>query len=174
MDAVGADQNVAARGHTVRAVTSKEVASDAAFVLRERAEPVPTMDAGFAESRARGLVDHGLEAAAVDRELRILEAGISAARLAPDLLANAVHIEEFVGPDSHPVQLRKQPELRQFLDRVGQRVNADAELAHGVGLLENLAVDAARIQHEGRGQPADAAAYNDRLHGPRQTLKLPG
>src|SRR5215468_11198444 len=104
MDAVGADQNVAARGRTVRAVAAKEVASDAAFVLHERAEPVPTMDAGFAEPRTRGLVDHGLQAAAVDRELRILEAGISAARLAPDFLANAVHIEEFVGADSRLVE----------------------------------------------------------------------
>ncbi len=49
-------------------------------------------------------------------------------------------------------------------DRVGQGVDADAELADLVGLLINLAVDAAGVQHQRGGQPADAAAYDDDFH----------
>ena len=170
MDAVGADQNVAARGCAVRAVAAEEITRDAAFVLRERAEPVPAVDAGFPEARACGLVDDRLQTAAMDRELRIFKTSISAARLAPDLLADAVHIEELVGPDPDLVELREQPELRQLLDSVRQRVDADAELAHAVGLLKNLAVDAPGMQHKRRGKPTNAAADDDRLHSPRLTL----
>src|SRR6478752_361700 len=170
MNAVGADQNVAACGCAVRAVAAEEITCDAAFVLRERAEPVSAVDAGFPEACARGLVDDRLQTAAMDRELRIFETSISAARLAPDLLADAVHIEELVSPDSDLVELREQPELRQLLDRVRQRVDTDAEFAHAVGLLENLAVDAPGMQHERRGKPANAAADDDCLHSPRLTL----
>src|SRR5262249_54249597 len=54
--------------------------------------------------------------------------------------------------------------LAQFLDRMGQRVDPDAELANGVRLLVDLAVDPAAMQHERGGQTADAAADNDDLH----------
>ena len=124
----------------------------------------------FAEPRAHGLVDHRLQAAAVDRELRKFEAGVGAARLAPDLLADAVGVEQLVGADADLVEPRQQAEFGQFLDRVRQRVDADAELADGVRLLENLAVDAARVQHQGGGQAPDPAADNDGLHRKRLTL----
>src|SRR6185437_13562951 len=129
------------------------------------------MDARFAEPFARGLVDRRLQPAAVDRELRKFEAGIGAAWLAPDFLADAVHVEKLVRADSDLVELREQAELRQLLDCVRQRVDADAQFAHAVGLLENFAVDAACVQHEGRGEPAYAAADNDRFHSLRPTLE---
>ena len=47
---------------------------------------------GFTKPRADGLIDHALEAAAVDRELRNVVAGIEAARFAPDLLAETVGV----------------------------------------------------------------------------------
>jgi hypothetical protein len=106
VDSVGADQNVGARGRAVRAVAAKKISGDSAFVLRVRAEPVTGVNAGFAELRADGLLDHRLQSAAVNRELRIFEASIGAARLAPDLLADAVHIEKFVGPDSDLIEPR--------------------------------------------------------------------
>ena len=122
-------------------------------------------------SRARvGLVDHGLQAAAMDRELRKFKAGVGAARLAPDLLAAAVHVEQFVGADADLVEFRQQPQFGQLLDGMRQGIDADAELAHRVGLLENLAVDAACMQHQRRGQAADAAADDDGLHPIRLTL----
>ena len=45
--------------------------------------------------------------------------------------------------DADLVEPRQQAELGQLLDRVRQRIDADAELADGVGLLENLAVEPA-------------------------------
>jgi len=110
----------------------------------------------------------------VNRKLRIFETGIGAARLAPDLLADAVHVKQFVGSNSDLVEPRKQPELRQLLDRMRQRVDADTQLAHAVGLLENFAIDPTRMQHEGRCQPPNAATDDDRLHSPRPTPTTTG
>ena len=45
MDAVGADQDIAARGGAMRAVAAEEISGDAGLVLREGAEPVAGMDA---------------------------------------------------------------------------------------------------------------------------------
>jgi hypothetical protein len=67
---------------------------------------------------------------------------------------------------------------------VRQRVDTDAELAHAVGLLENLAVDAPGMQHERRGKPpmppptmiafiatpdASNCRYNAACRSPRQS-----
>ena len=76
VDAVGADQHVAAHAAAVAAVAVEEIRGDAAFVLRERAEPMAGVDAGLAEPRAHRLVDHALQPAAMDRELRHVVAGI--------------------------------------------------------------------------------------------------
>jgi hypothetical protein len=54
--------------------------------------------------------------------------------------------------------------LGEFLDGVGQGVDADAKLANGIRLLENLAIDAAGVKHERGGEPADASADDDRFH----------
>ena len=123
----------------------------------------------FAEPRAHRLIDHALQAAAVNGELRHVEAGIDAARLAPDLLAEAVGVEQLVGADGDGVEPLQQAELLELLDGVRQRVDADAELADAVGLLEHLAVDAAGMQHQRGGQAADPAADNDRLHDSTHT-----
>src|SRR5439155_27056404 len=51
-----------------------------------------------------------------------------------------------------------------------QRVDADAELADGIGLLEQFAVDAARPQHHRSGKASDAASDDDRFHARYSTL----
>ena len=117
------------------------------------------------ETRAHRLVDHPLQPAAMDRELRNVIAGVESARLAPDLLPEAVGVEQLVGADRDRVEAVEEAELGQFLDRVRQRVDADAELADRVRLLENLAIDAARVQHQRRHQTADACSRDDDLHG---------
>ena len=122
------------------------------------------MKAALAEPRARRLIDHALQLAAMDRELRHVEARVGAAQLAPDLLPEAVEVEQLVGADRDRVEPLQQAELLQLLDGVRQRVDADAELADAVGLLVDLAVDAARMQHQRGGQPAHASADNDGLH----------
>ena len=165
MDAVGADQHVAGDGAAVRAVSVEEPGGDAALVLPEAAEAAAGVDAAFAEPRAHRLIDHALQPAAMDRELRHVIARVDAARLAPDLLAEAVGVDQFKGADRDRVEPLHQPELLQFLDRVRQGVDADAKLADAVGLLEQLAIDAARMQHQSCGETANSAADNDDLHG---------
>src|SRR5262249_50783833 len=164
MNAVGADQHVAARGRPMRTMAVEEVGAHAAFVLAKMSQAMAGVDARLAELGAHRLVDDRLQPAAMDGELRHLVAGIGAAQLAPDLLPEAVGVEQLVGSDPHGVETIEQPELAQFLDRMGQRVDPDAEFTNGVRLLVDLAVDAAGMQHERGGQTADAAADYDDLH----------
>ena len=169
MDAVGADQHIAARGLGMRAVAIEEIGGDAGLVLGEGTEPRAGMDFRFAEPRSHGLIDHALQPAAMDGKLRIIEAGIGAARLAPDLLAKSIAIEQLVGADADIIEPAQQTELGQFLDRMRQGVDPDTEFPDLVALLEHLAVDSARMQHQGRRQSAYATTDNDRLHAARHS-----
>ena len=123
--------------------------------------------ASGAEPLLDGAMDHALQPAAMDRELRHVVAGIEAARLAPDFLAVAVEIIQFIGANRDGIEPVQQAEAGQFADRMRQRVDADAEFADGVGLFEQFAVDAARAQHQRGGEAADAASDDDRLHPPK-------
>src|SRR5208282_4981641 len=152
------------RGLPMRAVAVEEISGHAAVVLRERAEPAAEVNAGFSEPRPHRLVDHALQPAAMNRELRNVITGVDAARLAPDLLTETVGVEQLVGADRDSIQALEQAELGQFLDGVRQRIDADAQLADGVRLLEEFAVDPAGVQHQRRDQPADARACDDHLH----------
>src|ERR1700720_1788192 len=143
MNAVGADEHVAARGRPMRAMAVEEIRAHAAFILAKMPEAMAGMDARLAEPGAHRLVDDRLQPAAMDGELRHLVAGIGAAQFAPDLLAEAVGVEQLVGSDPYRVEAIEQPQLRQFLDGMGQPVYADAELTRGVRLLVDLAVNAA-------------------------------
>ena len=67
------------------------------------------MNAGLAEPRADRLVNHALKSAAMNRELRNIVAGIEPARLAPNLLAETIGIEQLVRPDRHGVQALSRP-----------------------------------------------------------------
>src|SRR5690242_5919419 len=97
-------------------------------------------------------------------ELRYVVAGIEAAQLAPHFLAVAVEIIQLVGANGGSIEPVQQPEAGQLADRMRQRVDADAELADAVGLFEQLAVDAARAQHQRGGEASDAASDDDCLH----------
>src|SRR5260221_10594932 len=131
------------------------------------------VDARLAEAGADCLVNDRLQPAAMDRELRHLVAGVGPAQLAPDLLPEAVGIEQLVGSDSHRVEAIEQSELPQLLDGVRQRVDADPELADGVRLLVDVAVDPAAMPHEGGREPTDAAADHDNLHRPTHETNAP-
>jgi len=101
--------------------------------------------------------------------LRHLVAGVGAAQLAPDLLPEAVGVEQLVGSDAGRIEAIEQPELCQFLDGVRQRVDADPEFADGIRLLVDVAVDPAGVQHEGGREPTNAATDHNNLH--RQLTK---
>ena len=83
---------------------------------------------------------------------------------APDFLAVAIEIVKHVGADRDVVELLQQAEAREFADRMRQRVDADAEFADGVRLLEQFAADAAGPQHQRGGEAPDTAPDDNRLH----------
>src|SRR6516165_1969773 len=164
MNAVGTNQNVAASGGAMHAGAVKEIPGDAGFVLAEGAEAMTGMDVPLADAVAHGVVDHALQPAAMDRKLGHVIAGVEPARFAPYLLAEAIGIEQLIGADSDRIEPLQKPERGELLDRMRQRIDADAELADLVGLLEHLALDAARVQHQCSGEPADPAACDDHFH----------
>ena len=164
MDAVGADQDIAAHGLDMRAAAVEEIGGDAALVLRERTEPAAGVDGVIAQPLDHGLMDDALQPAAMDRELRHVVAGIEPALFVPDFLAVAGQIKQLVGADRDLVEPVQQAEAGEFADRMRQRVDADAEFADGIGLLEQFAADAAGPQHQRGGQAADTAADDNRLH----------
>ena len=137
MDAVGADQYIAARGFDMRAGAVEEIGGDAALVLGEGAEPAAGVDGVMSKPFLDGAVDHALQPAAVNGELRNVVAGVETARLAPDFLAMAIEIIQLVGTDRDVVQLLQQAKPGQFADRMRQRVDADAEFADRIGLSNN-------------------------------------
>src|SRR5580692_1438512 len=164
MNTVGADQNVAAHGVDMTSGPIEEMRGDAALVLGEGAEPAAGVNGLRPQPLLDGAMDHALQPAAMDRELRHVMAGIDAAGFAPDFLAVAVEIIKHVGADRDIVELLQQPETGEFADRMRQRVDADAEFADGVRLLEQLAADAAGAQHQRGGQAPDTAPDDNRLH----------
>src|ERR1700738_663769 len=97
MDAVGADQDVAARRLPMRAAAIEEIGGDAAFILRERAEPATGVDGLNAQPLDHGLMNHALQATAVDGKLRHVVAGIEPAFFVPDLLAVAGQKKKLLG-----------------------------------------------------------------------------
>src|ERR1700704_6692455 len=166
MNAVGADQNVAARGVHMGAAAVEEISGDATLVLRKRAEPAAGADRIAAEPFDHRLMNDALQAAAVDRELRHVVAGIQPALFVPHLLAVARQIEQLCGTDGDGIEPIEQADTGEFADRMWQSVDADAELADGVALFVQFAVDAARPQHQCRGQAPDTATDDNRLHRP--------
>src|SRR5205085_8002168 len=110
------------------AVAVEEIGGDAAFVLAEAAETMTGMEMCLADTRAHRVIDHALQPPAMDGELRHIIAGVGAARLAPDLLAEAVGVDELMGPDRRRIEPLEQTERGQLLDRMRQRIDADAEL----------------------------------------------
>jgi hypothetical protein len=93
-------------------------------------------------------------------------AGVDAAGFAPDFLTMAVEIIKLVGSDRDVIERLQQAESGEFADRMRQRVDADAELADAIGLLEQLATDAAGPQHQRGGKAANTAADDNCLHRP--------
>src|ERR1700687_5691062 len=164
MNAIGADQNIAAHGVDMAAGSSEEIGGYPTLVLGEGAEPAAGVDRILTQSLLDGAVDHALQPAAMDRELWHVVGGIHAAHVAPDFLAVAVEIIKHVGADRDVIELLQEAEAGEFADRMRQRVDADAELPDRIRLLEQFTPDAAGAQHQRRGKAADAATDDNRLH----------
>jgi hypothetical protein len=165
VDAVGADQHVAARRPGRAAGAVDEGGRDPALIGGEGGKATAGADRARAEPLLDRPVDDPLQASAVDGELRHVVAGVDPARLAPDLLAEAVRVDQLARADRGGVELVEKTQPREFLDGVRQGVDADPELPDRLGLLVDLAGDPAPVQHQGRREPADAAADDDGFHG---------
>src|SRR3712207_6733444 len=100
----------------MHARAAEEVGGDAALVLREGAETADGADGALADALLDCLIQHALQASAVNRELRHVVTGVDAARLAPDLLTKAIEVEQLVGADGDGVEAVEQPEGFQLLD----------------------------------------------------------
>ena len=124
----------------------------------------PVRTASAPSRVAHRLQQHAMQLAAMDGELRRVEAGVGAAQFAPHHLAEAVGVDQLARADAGAVQFRQQAECGQFLDRVRQRVDADAEFAQFAHLLEHGASDAGLMQRQRRRQAADPAAHDQHMH----------
>src|SRR5665213_323268 len=164
MNTVGADQDIAAHGLDVTSGAIEKIRGDAAFVLGESAEPAAGVNGVMPQPLIDGTVDHALQPAAMNRELRYVMAGIDAAGFAPDFLAVAIEVIKLVGADCDIVELLQQPKTGEFADRMRQGVDADAEFADRIRLFEQFAADAAGAQHQRRGKTPDTAPDDNRLH----------
>src|SRR6266851_117738 len=144
----------------------------AAFVLAEGPQPAAGVYSIPPQPLLDGAVDHALQPAAMNRELRHVMTGIDAAGLAPDFLAVAIEVVKHIGADRYVVEPLQQTEAGEFADRMRQRIDADAEFADGIGLLEQFATNAAGAQPQRSGKASDTAPDDNRLHRPtpRNTL----
>ncbi len=138
----------------------------AVVCLLEPADGMTAAHAIGAQAFGRHPQEQHLQLAAVDRELRVVVAGADAARLRPDALSVPVVVRELGGLDRGRGERVLQPEAGQHPDGVGQQVDADAERPDLARRLDDRRVDAARVQGERGGQPADPAAGDqDLAHG---------
>lgn len=111
------------------------------------------------------LIEHALELAAMDAELRDVVAGRDAPRLVPDRLAATGHIDLASRANANAIERGQQAEGGERFDRVRLHVDADAKLAHLRGQLEDLRLDSDLVQCQRRGQPADARSRDHDPHG---------
>ena len=165
VDSVRRDERLAthrlARGAEPRV---REMRGDAAFVLKKSGEAHARPNRVGSEFSDDGVVDDLLQPPAMNGELRVFEARIGASRLAPDLLAEPIYVDQFLGADGDRVERGQETEHREFLDRVRQSVDADADFADLARLFVDDGLDAALVQHQRQGQPADAAARDEDGH----------
>lgn len=136
----------------------------ARLVLDETGKPQPGQHRVRSHALDHRVVKHLLEPAAMDGKLGVLVACVHAAKLAPDLLALAGQVTQFPCSQPHLVETRQQSQFGELGDGVGQGVDADTHFAHLRGLFDHLAGDAARVQHQGGGQSADACACDQDAH----------
>src|SRR5262245_53704737 len=99
MDAVGADQDIAARGMRMCVAAIEEIGAHPTLILGEGTEAASRVDGVPTQPFEHGLMDDPLQAAAMDGKLRDLMAGIEPAFLVPDLLTMPSQIKQLRSPD---------------------------------------------------------------------------
>src|SRR5215813_11013688 len=94
MDAVAADEHIAGHRGASPVWRALEPGPDGALALGQGLEQVTRMDRLAPKPFNGGIAQHALQATTVDRQLRYLVACLEPARFAPDLLAEAVGIDQ--------------------------------------------------------------------------------
>ena len=165
MDAVRADQHVATQGFALLAPAGiGEMGGHAAFILDKAEQTAARAHCILAQPFDHGIIQQLLQTAAMDGELRHFEARMHAARLAPDGLSEAVHIDQLMRADGDRIEHRQQAQLGQFGNGMRQRVDADTHFAHLGRLFVDSRLNPALMQHQSGGQTADAATNDNCLH----------
>jgi hypothetical protein len=108
-------------------------------------------------------MEHCLQLAAENAELRHFVSGVAAPQFLPDRLAEAIAVEQLASPDTGAVEFRQETEAREDTDGVRQHVEANAELSQLGRLLEYLWLKSGLVQAEGGGEATDTAANDQDL-----------
>ena len=154
MDAIGADERIR-REVACRRVHQHPVSGfGKAVQLRTRANGIG------AEAISQRRQQQHLQLAAVHRILRIAVATVDSTWLTEQQLAVGVVVRDRGGRDGDLRQLVAQSELIELADGVWQQVDADAQRPQVRGAFENGRIDAAGVQCQCGGQPADPATGN--------------
>ena len=120
-------------------------------------------DAIGAGTFAERVEQHHLQVAAMNRELRVVVAGGAAERLLIDQLPEAIEEGGVLCCDRDPGQRRFKPERGEFLGRMRQQIDADADRTHlGNGFVD-AAGNAGLVQAQSERQAADPGADDDDL-----------
>src|SRR5215467_824390 len=164
MDAVAPNEHVARHRGAGTVADALEAGPDRALARGHGLEQVTRMDRLAPKPFNGGIAQHALQATPVDRQLRYLVACLEPARFAPDLLAEAVGIDQLARAHTDGVEALEQAELAQLGNGVRQHIDADTQLADTLGGLEDLAWNSTCLQHQGKRKPADASADDDDVH----------
>ena len=111
-----------------------------------------------------GLVEYGLQIAAVDVEMRPIVAGVAAERLLVNELAEAVVEAGFEGGDRDAREGVLEPEGCELARRMRQEADADPDRPDLRRGLIDAARDAALVERQRQTEPADAGPDDDHLH----------
>ena len=161
MDPIRADEHVRHDRLQRRSGGVDEPRRDVLMVLVKPRQAVAGHDRLRAPPLDHRVLENALQRAAVDRELRHLIPRVEPSQLAPDLLPEAVHVDQLVGAQSDRVQPLEQAELGELADRVRQRVDPDAEFADLRRLLEHAALDPTAIERQGGCESSDSPTDNE-------------
>lgn len=164
MDAIGTDQHIALGLQRIAAIALLESGHHAIATIRKRDQAAAGAQRIVAQPCTHRIEQHAMQLAAMNGKLRRIEARVGAAQLAPNHLAEAVGIDQLARANAGAIERRQQAESGKFLDRVWQRVDANAEFAQLAHLLEHGARDTNIMQRQRRRQPADPTADDQDVH----------
>ena len=117
------------------------------------------------EATAHLVGEQQLELASMHRQLRPVVAGLGAARLAPDELAEPIDVREAAGRHADRGHRVAEAQLGQFPHRMREEVDADAQRPQLLCALDHGDVgDSRTFEAQGGRETADSGTDDDDLH----------